>query len=92
MTSEPTSPIDREARRQRVLERIHQVLEADALADPESGSDTIEIVAFDDDDVLQVRLKDTCQSCPASLITLTMSLERTLKAEIPEIRFVEAVL
>lgn len=92
MSAEPTGTSDREARRQEVLHRVAQVLEAESLADPEGGLDTIEVVDFDGDDVLQVRLKDTCQSCPASLITLTMSLERTLKASIPEIRFVEAVL
>ncbi len=32
-----------------------------------------------------------CQGCPSSIMTLTFGIEATLKARMPEIRFLEAV-
>ena len=40
---------------------------------------------------LQVRLTGACQGCSSAIVTLTMRVESTLKAAVPEIRFVEAV-
>ncbi len=36
-------------------------------------------------------LTGACQGCSSSIMTLTMRVEATLKAHVPEIRFVEAV-
>lgn len=43
------------------------------------------------DDVVKVELQGRCKGCPMSQITLQMGIARTIRAEIPEIRKVEAV-
>lgn len=43
------------------------------------------------DGVVKVRLKGACGSCPMSMMTLKMGVEKTLKQEIPEIKEVVAV-
>jgi Fe-S cluster biogenesis protein NfuA len=40
---------------------------------------------------VKVRLQGACQSCPLSSITLKESIEKYLKAEIPEIKEVVSV-
>jgi Fe-S cluster biogenesis protein NfuA len=55
------------------------------------GSDA-ELVGVDSDNIVQIRLIGACQGCSSSIHALTMSIERDLKAAVPEIRFVEAVL
>ena len=59
--------------------------------DLRSDGGDIELVGIDEDRIVQVRLKGACQGCSSSLITITMRVESTLKAAVPEIRFVEAV-
>jgi Fe-S cluster biogenesis protein NfuA len=41
--------------------------------------------------VVKVRLKGACGSCPMSMMTLKMGVEKTLKEEFPEIKEVVAV-
>lgn len=55
-----------------------------------SGED-VELVSIDADRIVQVRFHGGCGSCPSTLVPLVMALERAIKAEVPEIRFVEAV-
>jgi Fe-S cluster biogenesis protein NfuA len=43
------------------------------------------------DGVVKVRLKGACGSCPMSMMTLKMGVEKTLKEEIPEVKEVVAV-
>jgi Fe-S cluster biogenesis protein NfuA len=43
------------------------------------------------DGVVKVRLKGACGSCPMSMMTLKMGVEKTLKQEIPEVKEVVAV-
>jgi Fe-S cluster biogenesis protein NfuA len=49
----------------------------------------ISLVEVDQDRVLLVRLGDACQSCPATVSSLMQELERSIRAHVPEIRFVE---
>jgi Fe-S cluster biogenesis protein NfuA len=49
-------------------------------------------VGIDPDHIVQVRLTGACQGCSSSVMTMSMRVEATLKAQIPEIRFLEAVL
>jgi Fe-S cluster biogenesis protein NfuA len=42
------------------------------------------------DGVVKVRLKGACGSCPMSMMTLKMGVERAVKQEIPEIKEVIA--
>ncbi len=54
------------------------------------GGDIV-LVGIDPDNIVQVRLTGACQGCSSSVVTLSMRVEATLKAQIPEIRFLEAV-
>jgi Fe-S cluster biogenesis protein NfuA len=89
MMSKPNSPS--EADRRELLERIESVLDREIRAGllPDGGD--VEVVGIDDDRIVQVRFKGTCQGCPSTIMTLTMGIEAAVKAEIPEIRFLEAI-
>jgi Fe-S cluster biogenesis protein NfuA len=67
---------------ERVLERIRVGLKSD-------GGD-IELVDIKDN-VVYVKLKGACGSCPMSTLTLKNWVEANLKKEIPEISAVQAV-
>ena len=43
------------------------------------------------DNVVKVRLQGACGSCPMSVMTLKMGVERIVKEMVPEIKSVEAV-
>jgi Fe-S cluster biogenesis protein NfuA len=43
------------------------------------------------DGVVKVKLKGSCGSCPMSMMTLKMGVEKQLKQDIPEIKEVVAV-
>lgn len=75
-----------------LLARIEEVLDRDVRAGLGTDGGGVEVVGIDDDNIVQVRMLGACQGCSSALITLTMGIERTLKAQIPEIRFLEAVL
>ncbi len=72
--------------------RIESVLDAQVRPGLASDGGGVELVGIDSDRIVQVRLLGACQGCASSSITLTMALEATLKREIPQIRFVEAVI
>lgn len=65
-----------------VLEKIRPMLMAD-------GGD-VELVDVKDN-IVSVRLKGACGSCPSATYTLKMGIERMMKEEIPEIKAVEQV-
>ena len=88
--TDPAPTLD--PRRRTILERVEQILDRDVRAGLIADGGGIEVVGLDEDDILQVRLLGACQGCSSAVITLTMGIERALKAEIPELRFVEAVL
>lgn len=43
------------------------------------------------DDVVQVRLKGACGTCPSALMTLQMGVERAIREKVPDIKGVVAV-
>lgn len=51
----------------------------------------IQLVEITDDGVVRVRLKGACAQCPFSAMTLALSVEDTLKKEIPQVTRVEPV-
>ena len=51
----------------------------------------VEVVGIDSDRIVQVRMQGACVGCPSSSLTMTMGIEATIKAHVPEIRFIEAV-
>jgi Fe-S cluster biogenesis protein NfuA len=51
----------------------------------------VELVDVTGDGVVKVKLVGACGSCPMSLMTLKGGIEARLKAEIPDVKAVEAV-
>ena len=64
------------------LETVRPYLQAD-------GGD-VEYVDYVDN-VVQVRLKGACGTCPSALMTLQMGVERAIREKVPEIKGVVAV-
>lgn len=64
------------------LEKIRPYLQAD-------GGDIqlVDVV----DGVVKVRLRGACAGCPGATMTLKMGVEKTLKEQIPEVKYVVAV-
>lgn len=78
-------------RRTELLERIELVLDEQVRPDLRADGGDIVVVGVDPDNIVQVRLTGACQGCSSSVLTMSMRVEATLKAQIPEIRFLEAV-
>jgi Fe-S cluster biogenesis protein NfuA len=74
-----------------MLERIERVLDECVRPELRADGGDIVLVGIDPDNIVQVRLTGACQGCSSSVITMSMRVEATLKAQIPEIRFLEAV-
>jgi Fe-S cluster biogenesis protein NfuA len=74
-----------------LLDRIERVLEDQVRPDLRADGGDIVLAGIDADNIVQVRLTGACQGCSSSVYTLSMRVEAILKAEIPEIRFLEAV-
>ncbi len=71
--------------------RIEAVLDEHIRPGLRADGGDVELVGVDDDRIVQVRMRGACQGCPSSTMTLTMGIEATLKAHVPEVRFLEAV-
>ena len=67
---------------QEALDKVRPRLQAD-------GGDA-ELVDVTDDGVVHVRLTGACHGCPMSQMTLKQGIERFIKAEVPEVKSVEA--
>ena len=67
----------------KVIEEIRPFLQRD-------GGD-VELVEVTTDNVVNVRLKGACGSCPGAMMTLKGGIERALKEKIPEVASVERV-
>jgi len=70
-------------------ERVLEVLNKVRFGLKREGGD-IDLVDIKED-VVYVKLKGACGTCPMSTITLKTWVEATLKKEIPEIKSVQAV-
>lgn len=68
---------------EKALSKVKPYLQAD-------GGD-VELVEVTEDGVVKVKLKGACGSCPMSLMTLKMGIEKFLKKEVPEVTEVVAV-
>jgi len=62
----------------------------DATSTTINGGD-IELVSFEDDNTVKVRLQGACSGCPGAAMTLKMGVERMLKEKIPEVKELIAV-
>jgi Fe-S cluster biogenesis protein NfuA len=65
-----------------VLDKIRPSIQAD-------GGD-VELIEIKSDNVVVVRLKGACGTCPMATLTLKAGIERILKEEIPEVKEVIA--
>lgn len=65
------------AKVQEILETVRPSLQMD-------GGD-VELVRVREDNVVEVRLKGTCNGCPMATMTLKAGIERIVKKEIPEV-------
>ncbi len=74
-----------------LLQKVERVLDDGVRAGLRADGGDIVVVGLDPDNILQVRLTGACQGCASSVVTLSMKIEAALKAQIPEIRFIEAV-
>jgi Fe-S cluster biogenesis protein NfuA len=45
----------------------------------------VELIRIREDNVIEVRLKGACGTCPMATITLKAGIERVIKEEIPEV-------
>ncbi len=66
-----------------VLDKVRPAIQAD-------GGD-VELINIRADNVIEVRLKGACGSCPMATLTLKAGIERVLKEEIPEVKEVISV-
>lgn len=71
--------------------RIEAILDRDVRPGLLADGGGVELVGVDDDRIVQVRLLGSCQGCPSTIYTMTMGIEAAVRAEVPEVRFIEAV-
>ncbi|MEE8391903.1 MAG: NifU family protein [Anaerolineae bacterium] len=71
-------------------ERVGEVIGSIRPRLQADGGD-VELVDVSDEGVVSVRLVGACQGCPGATMTLKMGIERILRAQIPEVKSVEAV-
>jgi Fe-S cluster biogenesis protein NfuA len=83
---------DRSSAQGILLDRIERVLDEHVRSNLQADGGDIVVVGIDADNIVQVRLTGACQGCSSSVFTISMQVEAVLKAHIPEIRFIEAVL
>jgi len=67
-----------------VKERVSEVIDTIRPALQRDGGD-IELVDVTDAGVVSVRLQGACSGCPSAAVTLSMLVERKLKADVPEV-------
>lgn len=70
-------------------EKVEEVLEKVRAGLRAEGGD-IELIDVKDD-IVYVRLRGSCATCPMSQLTMKGWVESTIKKEIPEVRAVQTV-
>jgi Fe-S cluster biogenesis protein NfuA len=76
-----TEPIEK--RIHTALDKVRPFLQAD-------GGD-VDFVRMREDGILELSWTGTCKKCPMSQMTLRAGVERTIMADVPEVRRVETV-
>ncbi len=72
--------------------RVEAVIDREVRPGLQADGGDVEVVGVDADRIVQVRLLGSCSGCASSIYTMTMGIEAAVRAEVPEIRFLEAVL
>ena len=73
-----------------VEEKVKEVLKEVKPSLQADGGD-VELVEVTEEGIVKVELQGACAGCPMSQMTLKNGIERKLKAEIPEVKEVQAV-
>jgi len=73
-----------------LIEKIHQALDSIRPYLQTDGGD-ISFVEFTDDNIVKVKLLGACNSCPMSIQTLKLGVEKAIKNVVPEVKEVIAV-
>ncbi len=82
---EPNGPHD-------IRSRVEAVIDRDVRPGLLADGGDVEVVGVDEDRIVQVRLLGSCQGCASSIYSTTMGIEAAVKAVVPEVRFLEAVI
>jgi len=67
-----------------IKQRVSAVIDSIRPALQRDGGG-IDLVDVTDDGVVSVKLQGACSGCPSAQMTLSMLVERKLKAEVPEV-------
>ncbi len=67
-----------------LFQKVREMIEADVRPYLRSHGGDLEIMAFDEEKKLHVKLHGACGACPASSMTLYYVVEEALEAEFPE--------
>ena len=81
-----------ETTRDALKARVEAVIDREVRPGLHADGGDVEVVGVDPDRIVQVRLLGTCSGCASATYTMTMGIEAAVRAEVPEIRFLEAVL
>ena len=73
-----------------VKEKVTGVIDTIRPALQRDGGD-IELIDVTSEGVVSVRLQGACSGCPSAAMTLSMLVERKLKAEVPEVTELVAI-
>ena len=73
-----------------VVQRIRRILEDEIAPSVAQDGGEIALAGFEDG-VVRLLLRGACHSCPSSNVTLKLVVESRLRAQVPEVRAVEAV-
>ncbi|MBF0163979.1 MAG: NifU family protein [Magnetococcales bacterium] len=73
-----------------MLEKVQSVLEEVRPMLQRDGGD-VELVEITADNIVNVRLRGACGTCPGAIMTLKGGIERLMKQRVPEVVAVESV-
>lgn len=77
--------------RAKLLERIERIVNERIRPGLVEDGIEVQVAGIDEDHIVQVRLLGACQGCASSVVTTVMMIEKAVKAEAPEVRFLEAI-
>ncbi len=71
-------------------DKVEEVLDLVRPSIQSDGGD-VELIKIREDNVIEVRLKGACGTCPMATYTLKAGIERVLKEKIPQVKEVISV-
>jgi Fe-S cluster biogenesis protein NfuA len=71
--------------------KIQQVLDEKIRPMLQMDGGDVELIDFSDDGVVKLRLTGGCAGCPMAGLTMAMTVERLLTANVPEVKRVQPI-